>query len=1144
MEGKDEGPKTSLFPLLSQPSDSISSQSRSHWLCNPSFTADLSLLNDAVSSHVSKNLSEEDDDDPEPVTAPARVYQTLDSDDQDLDTVGGKIKKKKKRKHRRSPELDHDIGSLRRSNAPRPWSSSDSKPSNSKPYFFDSKGDPDNFVFGSLYRMDVARYKPYAFQGLSGLDFRGLRQWNPMLYALDMDSDVDALDNKLRSGGRYWSAKYMAVESQKSLKRLRIVAPKTESSSETVAGGDFIPLSDVGFQTTEESWEDELLRKTREFNKTTRERPHDEKAWLGFAEFQDKVAAMQSQKGARVQTLEKKISILEKAVELNPDNEQLLLSLLKAYRSRDNIDVFIGRFEKILVLNSGNYKLWKEFLVLFQGDFSSFKVSEMRKMYSNAIQALSAACSRHSKQVHHAAKSFSLDSAHVQLELGLVDIFLSLCRFEWQAGYQELATALFQAEIEYSLLCPSLLLTEQSKQRLFQHFWDSDGARVGEDGAFGWSTWLEKEEENRQRILKEEASTYVEEEGGWTGWSEPFAKNKISGGNPDNVTKDDIKGEEPQSELEDEDINLEDDTEVLLKKLGIDVDVASSDEVKDVSTWNRWSKEELSRDCDQWMPLRTKSGVAALRADDTPNAETDEQLVRVIMYEDVNEFLFSLSSSEARLSLLLQLINFFGGKISHWICTNDLSWIESTLSLEEISDSLLQTLAKVDNLNKLENSLSGSSLESLLGSTNDVTRRTGMMKFLRNVTLLCLTAFPRNYIVEEATLVTEELFVTKMNSDSCSVTPCRALAKRLLKNDRQDVLLCGVYARREAFYGNIDHARRVFDMALSSIEGLPLEFQSNKPLIYFWYAETELANNSQESSFRAIHILSCLGSGETYAPFKGQSSSMQLLRAHQGFKEKIRTVESAWVRGTIDDQSVSLLCSAAFFEELTSGWRVGIEVLDQAFTMVLPERRSHTYQIEFLFKFYVKMLQRHLDQLSPSKCWESICEGLQVFPFNTELCSALVHIGNLYTTPNKLRRMFDEYNQKKQSVVIWIFALSFEISRGGSQHRVRGLFERALGNDTLRRSVLLWRSYIAYEVNITCDPSAARRIFFRAIHACPWSKKLWMDGFAKLNLILSAKELSDLQEVMRDKELNLRTDIYEILLEDDFGVEVPEYVSE
>lgn len=115
--------------------------------------------------------------------------------------------------------------------------------------------------------------------------------------------------------------------------------------------------------------------------------------------------------------------------------------------------------------------------------------------------------------------------------------------------------------------------------------------------------------------------------------------------------------------------------------------------------------------------------------------------------------------------------------------------------------------------------------------------------------------------------------------------------------------------------------------------------RSNASLLYFWYAEVELANdhgNRSESSFRAMHILSCLGSGVTYSPFKCQPSNLQLLRARQGFKERIRTVQMAWVRGVIDDQSAALICCAALFEELTSGWALGIEVLDQAFTMVLP----------------------------------------------------------------------------------------------------------------------------------------------------------------------------------------------------------------
>lgn len=46
-----------------------------------------------------------------------------------------------------------------------------------------------------------------------------------------------------------------------------------------------------------------------------------------------------------------------------------------------------------------------------------------------------------------------------------------------------------------------------------------------------------------------------------------------------------------------------------------------------------------------------------------PDGEANEQLLRVVLYEDVKEYLFSLISSEARLSLIYQLIEFFSGKI-------------------------------------------------------------------------------------------------------------------------------------------------------------------------------------------------------------------------------------------------------------------------------------------------------------------------------------------------------------------------------------------------------------------------------------------------------------------------------------------------
>jgi hypothetical protein len=72
------------------------------------------------------------------------------------------------------------------------------------------------------------------------------------------------------------------------------------------------------------------------------------------------------------------------------------------------------------------------------------------------------------------------------------------------------------------------------------------------------------------------------------------------------------------------------------------------------------------------------------------------------------------------------------------------------------------------------------------------------------------------------------------------------------------------------------------------------------------------------------------------------------------------------------------------------------------------------------------------------------------------------------------------------SVITLLFALSFEWSKAGSDNRAHSLFERALADDKLQKSVLLCRCYLAYEAEIAFNSSAARRLFFRAIHAYPW----------------------------------------------------------
>uniref|UniRef100_A0A804KRA5 Protein NRDE2 homolog n=1 Tax=Musa acuminata subsp. malaccensis TaxID=214687 RepID=A0A804KRA5_MUSAM len=940
--------------------------------------------------------------------------------------------------------------------------------------------------------MDIARYKIQDYGDSSQTKFWSLYRWRTSALNMDTEGDHDVLDHKLKSGGRYYSAKFTMLERNRAFKNTKFV----NRAMSSVIPGDFVPLLDSHSSSEnvpskneelEESWDDEVIQRTRDFNKMSRDCPHDEKVWLDFAEFQDKIASTQPQKAARMQMLEKKISILEKAVELNPNSEELLLCLLKSYQGRDSIDTYIEKWERILIQHSESCKLWKEFLLVCQGDFSRFKVSKIRRTYAHAIQALSSACDKHRRQEFASLQSG--DSSLVQLELGLVDIFVSYCRFEWQAGYQELATGLFQAELEYSLFCPSLTLSSHSKQRLFDHFWKSGVARVGEDGALGWSSWLEKDEQNRQNTTSED-STAETEVGGWSGWFELSSKKNVPSKDPivsvdlpiDNENTE--QNLESKENLDTEEIPPGDDIEALLKKLGIDIDSEPNSEVKDTETWNKWSKEELLRDSEQWMPIHEDSGEigksVSLHSDDNLDDDHNEQLSRVILFEDVSDYLFSLSSKEAHLSLVFQFVDFFGGKVSQWVSTNKSSWIEKVLSLETVPNIILDDLRTVFQLvNKRQDPQSHFVLEPLLSHAS-ISLGTSTMKFLRNAILLFLDIFPRNHMLEEALLFAECLFVSEMKSSSCSINPSRVLAKSLLKKDRQDLLLCGVYAQSEATYGNIDMARKIFDMALLSTDALPV-----------------------------------------------------ILRARQGFKEQIRSLRNLWARGSIGEHSIAFVCAACLFETLTNDYCTGIQVIEEAFSMVLPERRSQSLQLESLWVYYIKVLERHLKQFKFSRIWKTTLQGYQIYPYNPKSFRAMLQVNYHYSVSSKVRHLFDECCQRYPSVIMFLFALSFEIGGAGSEHRIHSLFEKALANDKLQKSVLLWRCYLEYEANISRNPSAARRIFFRAIHACPWSKRLWLDGFQKLSSILSAKELSDLQEVMRDKELNLRTDIYEILLQDE-----------
>ena len=65
------------------------------------------------------------------------------------------------------------------------------------------------------------------------------------------------------------------------------------------------------------------------------------------------------------------------------------------------------------------------------------------------------------------------------------------------------------------------------------------------------------------------------------------------------------------------------------------------------------------------------------------------------------------------------------------------------------------------------------------------------------------------------------------------------------------------------------------------------------------------------------------------------------------------------------------------------------------------------------------------------------------------------------------------------------------------------------------------------------DPEFAHKIFVRAFHACPWSKRLWMDGIVWLQGHLDEKQTEELMLLMQEKEIRVRAEYDEDVEDDD-----------
>jgi hypothetical protein len=101
----------------------------------------------------------------------------------------------------------------------------------------------------------------------------------------------------------------------------------------------------------------------------------------------------------------------------------------------------------------------------------------------------------------------------------------------------------------------------------------------------------------------------------------------------------------------------------------------------------------------------------------------------------------------------------------------------------------------------------------------------------------------------------------------------------------------------------------------------------------------------------------------------------------------------------------------------------------------------------------------------------------------------------------------------------------------GNVHSTRAAFENAVSSPACSAHPGLWRLYILFCTRTKEFKKQATDVFYRAMRACPWAKKLFMMAFTELKHSLQFDELRAVYRVIQEKELRIHVDLEDRLEE-------------
>ncbi|XP_038072290.1 nuclear exosome regulator NRDE2-like isoform X2 [Patiria miniata] len=619
------------------------------------------------------------------------------------------------------------------------------------------------------------------------------------------------------------------------------------------------------------------------------------------------------------------------------------------------------------------------------------------------------------------ARQKDLDGCEaVELENQLLDLFVSLCHFWRQAGHTEKAVAAYQAMIELNCFCP----------QQFQQDTHAQGQI-----AFLETFWDSAEPRFGERGAK-----------GWASWMQ----KKQRGGW--------AQIQEPQSD----DRALEESSNPSMN---------SSDQ----PLWQAWMREEVFREQSHFAPWRP----------DEAKGETEEDCEdpeRMVLFDDIGQALFRLSSQQNQFRLVLFFLDFLGVSVPRCLLEGPGEVANTTgIYLEQPSQILppvckpTLTLSGVAGncrtLEQFERNVD-SAKRSRIRDTN--TQNKALEDFVEEVFVRIIPVFPEqaqtklllmrlDFHIKKALMSTDDKRGQKKR-----LKDAKRFAKKLLSQEenRNNLDLWAALARWEHSLNNTDEAKRVLQTALIFLGQPKTETDRHAATRLVWtFADMFVQYDSTPASSvgavngsntEVLHLLTAVAEGGVFTPLQevpGQCvSATRILKARRNYQEMMTQALASYSKECDENTELSEWCRPsgsyivhlakcfAIFQYLTVGMKAASVVYESSLSALkrsgsrgsdFTSPRQVRVDQELLTTAHVRLFSAHAySNPGPLGTLRNLIKtSLADYPSSPELLDAFIHSEAKSHIAGRVRRYFDQVTRRSNHPIQWLFAIRAELLR-------------------------------------------------------------------------------------------------------------------